>query len=454
VSWEVGVLDINGTMMSGRTDGVCSDFFKVEHELHLGAINYAQGYYLAVYKYDKDKTFVSRELYETAGNNSVTLFPDEYLYRIRCLDSSKATQTVTFARDYFRMEYVHAESLSDLVMTALYGSDEIGYTELLTLANSKVYESWAKMAYDSENNNILVAYSSGDDHANGHKDLRMCIVNDGVGRYVTIAEASEVEAYKAMGVFVQNGSYVVFATYGTQDHVDKLSSVRIYRSDDCGFTWNMTETDLPVTKNGSVVNIDNVSRIDGKYYTLANWYNSGVVEIFSSSDGINWQGFVCTAQANTQPCEGIFLKVKHRYICLARLHQAINANSGDELAFCYSDDFGATWTNFAQTTGIHYANSSNLSALRLTKDKLLVVYGSRQNSETAGIYASVTDIADAYSGTFNYPTKLLSGTPTANFGYPFVVKTDYGYFLSYYSGENSGASIKLVELDLKTGLLV
>lgn len=360
---------------------------------------------------------------------------------------------ITTLREDIDNESDRVDTLEKLFMDALYGSDEIGCSEILALSNSKIYESWAKMAYDSENNNILIAYSSGDDHANGHKDLRLCIVNDGVGRYITIAKASEVEAYKAMSVVVSNGAYIVFATYGAQDHVDKLSSVRIYRSDDYGFSWNMTETNLPVTKNGSIVNIDNISRIDGKYYTLANWYQSGKVEIFSSSDGINWQGFVCAAQANTQPCEGVFLKVKHRYICLARLHQAVNTSSGDELAFCYSDDFGATWSNFSQTTGIHYANSNNLSALRLSKDKVLVVYGSRQNSETAGIYASITDIADAYNGTFSAPTKLIRGTPTANFGYPFVVKTDYGYYLSYYSGENSGASIKLVELNLNVGLL-
>ena len=319
------------------------------------------------------------------------------------------------------------------------------------LDNHKKYESWPKVMYDEETENLLTVYSSGIDHANNYKDIYLAIYNNGDITYRLIDVGNEY-SLKPIGIFKYDSQYVIFATCAPY-FVDYVKTIYRYVSDDLN-TWVRTTVNFPFnTDLTGAINIDNVRIIEERVFANLSYYENGKAYICYSDDyGLTWER---TAELEYDssfiPCECAFFKINERIIILGRKDIPISPNP-TPLYFSYSDDNGETWSKFVDTEGITNANSSNLSIIEYCDGKIAVIFASR-HSESPGVYLSLTNFSDAYNGIFENPIKLNDGYPNADFGYPNAAKAGESIFYAYYSkspyDDGSVASIYINWLNIK-----
>lgn len=410
-------------------------------------------YNLGFYTDENDASFDSAKSYSyiTAFPNSgVKTFDvsDTPFIRISFKYADGVTPLQNSISDLIEINGQLLMSIDDYMQLKFTNTDLVTYktSAPIEIPPVKAYNSWSKMYNDKENNRMLIVYGSGPDHPYVDKDVRLAIYSDGViiDDYVVIA-GSAIISMKPIGITKLGDKYVIYATYG-ENIVDEVKKIVRYESSDLK-VWEEIIITFPILFTGSQINVDNVSIVDGVFFISQGNYGSPKESyVMKSIDGgMTFTSIKLNIQPDTTPCEMIFFRIKKRIIGLARRNLAIQTFQ-EPLQWTYSEDGGDTWSAMADVTGITNANSSNLGAIFVGNDKLLLLYATRFNSATAGVYYSLSHIDDVYNGIFSEGVKLFSGTANADFGYPAISRYKNKIYTSYYSGTSAAATIKIREL--------
>ena len=320
---------------------------------------------------------------------------------------------------------------------------------LAVMENQNAYESWPKLFYDADTDSLLTVYSSGHDHAGINKDIYLSKYKDGEISYFKVGDANG-DSLKPIGIFKFDSKYVVFATVaeGWVDGVDRL--VR-FTSEDM-ITWKKTAVGFPFSDDAQGgINIDNVTMIDGMLFVNLSYYEDGKAYVcYSSNGGYTWErSEALTYSEKYVPCEFMFYKIDESIIMLARKGIAAEEYNNTPY-FSISKDYGKTWSPFKSASGIPDSTASNLSMIKYSENKLILVYASRKEGKS-GIYYTVTNHDYAIKSVFEAPKKIMGGVPSSDFGYPSCVLTPDGLYYVYYSlskndGTDNHTSIYLCKL--------
>jgi hypothetical protein len=311
--------------------------------------------------------------------------------------------------------------------------------------NLNPYESWCtgNLFYDAETDEFVLLYNSGDVHVANVRNVYMRKKT----RYKEFSEpflvaehdASYNRKTHACGI-LPNGKYISFI--GHDDPAPAISGrIYIYESTDKGITW--ISRDFLIGGNAIISQelFGFLVTQTGRILVWSRDISNQNYIYYSDDNALTWSS-VTIAHGTYTPMEGSMCELSEGTI-IALVRNAVASGTEIKALFTISLDNGTTWGTLSEINVGMHSNNATMIYNPLSKMVELVVGTRFAESDGYGsLNYYITSEANAKIGVFGAKTRIATGVPTGDFGYPAMARDKNNItLLCYYNAYNGGASI-------------
>jgi hypothetical protein len=314
------------------------------------------------------------------------------------------------------------------------------------------YTAWPYGSLFVDRDDIVQVYTSGIGHLDkdGVKRVHMRKRSAGAvefGDRTLIADPTGA-GYSATvhaAAKVANGDYV--ALVREADSNSSPQNYLIYRSTDRGATWGAGTQLYLAPSHTRATPAEAGSLFVTAAGTLLSHFRSALTGsgyiLRSVTHGVgDWQNISLDGEpANS--LEGAFCQLNDGTI-LNVMRKSIGSNYSDPgvpALFTTSSDDGLTWAGVS-TTDIASMNNGNASIIHNAEDDTVELICSDRHPQADGkgsLWYYVTTAAEAKLGRFGTPTRIATGSPSRDFGYPAWVSLPDGTRVAHWYDHVNGA---------------